>query len=137
MRLPAAWTGLLLFAAALAWIEALAARRPPWIAVRMLATAAAAIAVFRAVPWPRAARWALARPRWRAAALYFLVLAHFLRILAGEIRSLFWAWRLAAPRRRSRTWWTSLAHATASLFPRVLRRAERFYAALLVREMAR
>lgn len=137
MRLPAAWTGLLIFAAALAAAEMLAARRPPWIAARMLLTAAAAIAVSRAVPWARAARWALARPRWRAAALYFLVLAHFLRILAGEIRSLFHAWRLAAPRQWSPTWWTSLAHATASLFPRVLRRAERFYAALLVREMAR
>lgn len=134
MRLPAAWTGLLIFAAALAAAEVLAARRPPWIAARMLLTAAAAIAVFRAMPWARAARWGLARPCWRPLALYFLVLAHFLRILLDEVRSLYFAWRLAAPRQWRASWWRSLARATASLFPRVLRRAERFYAALLIRE---
>lgn len=133
MRLPAAWTGLLILAAALALLEALAAHRPPWIAAKMLAVAAAAMALFRAVPWARAARWGLARPRWRPLALYFLVLAHFLRILVDEVRSLYFAWRLAAPRRWRPSWWRSLARATAGLFPRVLRLAERFYAALLLK----
>jgi len=137
LRLPAAWTGLLIFAAALAALEWLALRRPPWIAVKMLTVAAASLAVSRLVPWARAARWCLGRNFLRPVALYFLVLAHFLRIFLEENRSLFFAWRLAVGRRRGAAAWRSLACATASLFPRVLRRAERFYAAMLVKGMAR
>ncbi|MCX7603033.1 MAG: hypothetical protein N2036_03065 [Bryobacteraceae bacterium] len=136
MRLPAAWTGLLIFAVLLAAAEMLAGRRAPWLAAKMLAAAAAGVMLFRLIPWPRLARLGLVSRRWRLAALYFLVLAHFLRILVEEIRSLYFAWKLAAPPAWRRVWWRSLAHATAGLFPRVLRRAERFYAALLVCGMA-
>lgn len=136
MRLPAAWTGIAIFAAVLAAAEMLAARRPPGLAARMLLAAAAGLLLFRIVPWRRAAAWALTRPRWRAAALYFVFLAHFVRIFREEIVSLFHAWRLAYPRRWRRGWWSALGHATASLFPRTLRRAERFFAALLVKGLA-
>lgn len=136
MRLPPAWTGLLLFAAALAALEGIAARRPPWIAARMLAIAAVGLIAFRLIPWIPVARSCLRRPALRPAVLYLLFMAHFLRILLGEALSLYLAWRLAAPRRWRASWWRALVHATASLFPRVLRRAERFYAALLVRGLA-
>jgi energy-coupling factor transporter transmembrane protein EcfT len=128
--------GLLIFAAAVAAVEWFALRRPPWIAARMLAVAAAGLAASRLVPWTRAARWGLGRKFLRPIALYFLVLGHFLRIFREEIQSLFSAWKLAAGRRRGAAAWRSLACATASLFPRVLRRAERFYAAMLVKGMA-
>lgn len=136
MRLPAAWIGILIFAAVLAAAEFLLHRRPPLLAARMMLVAACGILLFRALPWPRIARWALRQHALRNAAFYFLFLSHFLRIFMEEIISLFHAWRLAAPRRWRAVWWRSLLHASASLFPRTLRRAERFYAALLVKGLA-
>lgn len=137
MRLPAAWTGILLFAGVLAGFEWMTARRPPWLAARMLAAAVAGLVLYHGLPWRRLLGYAVRRPRWRNAALYFLFLDHFLRVFFGEILSLFRAWRLAAPHRRGRGRWRALACATTSLFPRTLRRAERFYAALLVNGLAK
>lgn len=136
MKLPAARIGILIFAAVLAAAEFLLSRRPPLLAIRMLLAAAAGLVFFRAVPWLRIARWSLRRRNLRNIALYFLFIAHFLRIFVEEIVSLFRAWRLAVPRRWRARWWGSLARAAASLFPRTLRRAERFYAALLVKGLA-
>lgn len=136
MKLPAAWIGILIFAAFLAAAESVLLRRPPLLAARMILAAAAGLLLFHAVPWARLARWSIRRPGLRNIALYFLFLTHFLRIFLEEIFSLFRAWRLAAPRRWRASWWRSLLHATASLFPRTLHRAERFYAALLVKGLA-
>lgn len=136
MRLPAAWFGILLVAAVLAAAEFLISRRPPLLAARMILAAAAGILLFRTLPWPRIARWSLERRALRNPALYFLFVAHFIRIFLEEILSLFHAWRLAAPRRWRAGWQRSLLHASASLFPRTLRRAERFYAALLLKGFA-
>ena len=136
MRLPAAWVGIVVFAAVLAAVEILVSRRAPLIALRMLAVAAAGLLLFRLAPWARMAEWGLSRSRTRKTVLYFLFLAHFSRIFLEEIFSLYHAWKLAAPSRWNRSWRRSLACATASLFPRTLRRAERFYAALLLKEMA-
>jgi len=136
VRLPAAWLGILLFAAVLALAEFLFSRRPPLLAARMILAAAAGILLFRILPWQRIARWSLERRALRNPALYFLFLSHFIRIFLEEVVSLFHAWRLAAPRRWRAGWWRSLLHASASLFPRTLRRAERFYAALLLKGFA-
>ncbi len=137
MRLPAAWTGLLALAAVLAAAEWLAARRPPWLALRMLIAAAAGLALGRLLPWGRLLMRAARRPFLRNGALYFLFLGHFVRVLFEETLSLFRAWKLAAPHRWRRGGWRSLAMAAAALFPRALRRAERFYAALLANGLAR
>ncbi|MEJ5368686.1 MAG: hypothetical protein WHT08_10230 [Bryobacteraceae bacterium] len=137
MRLPAAWSGLLVLAAILAAAEWLAARRPPWLALRMLAAAAAGLALARIVPWGRLLLRAARRPFLRNSALYFLFLGHFVGVFFEETLSLFRAWKLAAPNRWRRVAWRSLALAAASLFPRALRRAERFYASLLVNGLAR
>jgi len=136
LRLPAAWFGLLVFAAVLAAVEFFAAHRPPLLAMRMILAAAAGLLLFRAVPWKRLAGWCLQRRGFRNPALYFLFLHHFLRIFLEECTGLFRAWRLAAPRQWRAGWWRSVHYATASLFPRVIRRAERFYAALLVKGLA-
>lgn len=136
MRLPAAWIGILLFAAVLAAAESLLFRRPPLLALRMFLAATAGLLLFRAIPWTRAARWSIRRPGLRNITFYFLFLTHFLRIFLEETLSLFRAWRLATPRQWRAGWWRSIQYATASLFPRVLRRAERFYAALLVKGLA-
>lgn len=136
MKLPAAWIGLLIFAAVLAAAESILSRRPPLLAARMILAAVAGLLLFRAVPWTHLARWSIRRAGLRDITLYCLFLSHFLRIFLEETLVLFRAWRLAAPRRRRASWWRSLLHATASLFPRTLRRAERFYAALLVKGLA-
>lgn len=136
MKLPAAWIGLLIFAAVLAVAEFAVSRRPPLLAIRMILAAAAGLVLFRALPWIRIARWSLRRASLRNITLYFLFISHFLHILLEELFSLFRAWRLAAPRRWGARWWGSLARAAASLFPRTLRRAERFYASLLVKGLA-
>jgi hypothetical protein len=136
LRLPAAWAGIVVFGAVLAAVEILVLRRAPFIALRMLAVAAAGLLLFRLAAWARLAEWGLARPPARKTVLYFLFLAHFSRIFLEEILSLYHAWKLAAPNRWNRSWGRSLACATASLFPRTLRRAERFYAALLLKGMA-
>ncbi len=136
MKLPASWIGILIFAAVLAAAESVLFRRPPLLAARMILAAAAGLLLFRAVPWARAARWSIRRSGLRNITFFFLFLTHFLRIFLEETLSLFRAWRLAAPRRWRAGWLRSLLHATASLFPRTLRRAERFYAALLVKGLA-
>lgn len=136
MKLPAAWIGLLIFAAVLATAESALFRRPPLLAARMIVAAAVGLLLFRAVPWARLARWSIRRPGLRNLTFYFLFLTHFLRIFLEEILSLFRAWRLAAPRRWRASWCRSLMLATTSLFPRTLRRAERFYAALLIKGLA-
>lgn len=136
LRLPAAWIGIFLFAAVLAVIEFFAAHRPPLLAMRMVLAAAAGLIVFRAIPWRRMAGWSIQRRGFRNLTLYFLFLSHFLRIFLEECFALFRAWRLAAPRKWRAGWWRSIHYATASLFPRVLRRAERFYAAMLVKGLA-
>lgn len=137
MRLPAAWIGIFLFAAGLAAAEWLFLRRPPLLAARMLAAAVAGLLLFQIFPWTSSARWALRRHGLRHIALYFLFMAHFLRIFLEETVTLFRAWRLAFPRRSRAGWWRSLFYAAASLFPRSLRRAERFYSALLIQGFAR
>lgn len=102
----------------------------------MILAAAAGLLLFHALPWIRLARWSIRRPALRNVTFYLLFLTHFLRIFLEETLSLFRAWRLAAPSRRRASWWRSLMHAATSLFPRALRRAERFYAALLVKGLA-
>jgi hypothetical protein len=66
-------------------------------------------------------------------ALFLLLVRHFARVLAGEAWRLLTAQNLAAPRRWRHGWWGSLVWALAALFRRALLRAERFYAAQLVR----
>lgn len=137
MRLPAAWTGLLALGAILAAGEMLAAHRPPRLAAQMLLAAAAGMALGRLLPWERLLAHAVRRVNWRNTALYFLFLSHFVRVFFEETLSVFRAWRLAAPRLWRRGGWRSLTLAVAALFPRMMRRAERFCAALLTNGLAK
>lgn len=87
----------------------------------------------RMLPW---SEWTLRiRPGTRggAALLTGLFVRHFVIVLGQESRRLLTAYRLAVPRRFSPGWFRSLAWVLAGLFRRALTRAERFYAAQLVR----
>jgi hypothetical protein len=70
------------------------------------------------------------------AALFLLLVRHFLRILVEEVVRVLSARSLALPRRFGPASGRSLVFAIASIFPRTLERAERFYACQLVRGMA-
>ena len=101
------------------------------VAVFLLVTAGARLfpldAVLRPIP---------PRSRLFHAALFLLLVRHFLRILAEEMVRLLRARSLAMPRRFGPGSLRSLAFAAASIFPRTLERAERFYACQLLRGLA-
>jgi hypothetical protein len=135
-KIPLAWTGLLLFAVTLMLLEWWGTGRVTWLAVRMLLVAAAGYTLFRLLPWAAVLRRLPPQSWGFQHALYFVFLAHFVRVLLQETTRLFVAWRLSAPRTFGPGGFVSLARATASLFPRCMARAERFHASLLLREEA-
>jgi len=136
VRFPLAWTGLLIFALVLALLEWVAAGRVSWLAPRMVIVAAAGYGLFRVIPWTRLLGTVPPQSWIFRRLLFFVFLSHFARVLIQETSRLYIAWRLTAPRQFGPGGFRSLAHATVSLFPRTLQRAERFYAALLMRERA-
>ncbi len=98
------------------------------IAVFLLVRSAAAV-----LPW---SDWLGSRPPGSGGytvILFLLFVRHFVVILAGEAGRALVAHRAAAPRRYGPDWFRSLAWALAGIFRRSLVRAERFYAAQLVR----
>lgn len=133
VRSKAAWTGLLFLALALWALEWRAGRGASLLPLRMLAAAAAGILLFRAFPWARLLRAAKPGGAAYRIALFFAFLVHFSRVLGAETRVSYIAWRQAAPRLRGPRGWRALAHSTSALLERALRRAERFYASLLLR----
>lgn len=101
------------------------------VTVFLLATSAAGL-----VPWDRLLLRVKPRSPLYTFALFLLILRHFVQILGMEARRMILARRLAAPRRHGAGWFTSLTWATAGVFRRSLVRAERFYAAQLLRGLA-
>ncbi len=140
MRVPRAARLLLpvlVFAAFLVVLQAWGGRIDWWLPVRTIAVAAAVLVAVRLVPWAALLRRVGPGSRFYAAALYLWMLRHFTSILLAETRRVLLAQRLAAPRRWGRGWFASLASALAAVFARVLVRAERFYAAQLLRGIGR
>lgn len=128
-----AWAGLLWFAALLAAVQWFTLGHATLLPLQMLATAAAGMLLYRWVPWHATFRRLPPRSALFALGLYFVFVAHFAAILLQEARRLFIARRMVAPRIWAPGGFSSLRHALAALFGRTFLRAERFYAALLLR----
>ena len=136
-RLLASAVPLLVFALSLFALQAWSGR-PDWeLPLRTLAAAAALVLAARLVPWTALLRRVRPGSRLFPAALYLWMLRHFTRILLQESRRVLLARRLAAPRSFRAGWFRSLACAVSAIVIRVLLRAERFYAAQLLREIGR
>jgi len=124
---------VLVFAGFLAALEWLGGAARPRLALRTVAVVAFVVAAARLILWEELlTSWRPGSALFRIA-LFLLMVRHFARVLARESWRLLIAQTLAMPRRWRRLWWSSLVWALAALFRRALLRAERFYAAQLVR----
>ena len=105
----------------------------PEVAAKTLAVFWLATSAFRLLPWSRLV--AAIRPGSRLAApiLYLLFMRHFALILSGESRRLLTARSRTVFRPYGRWSFRSLASAVGSLFLRAMNRAERFYAAQILK----
>ncbi|HSW49260.1 MAG TPA: hypothetical protein VLH09_03750 [Bryobacteraceae bacterium] len=122
-----------LFAAALALLQWAAGMPVTWLWLKTILVFVVTTTVVRLLPWDR---WLfqVRRETWLCwLALYALIVRHFAWVLLAEGRRALTARALSAPNRHGGGWFDSLAHAVGALFSRALTRAERFYAAQLVR----
>ncbi len=127
---------VLLFSAVLAGAEWLAGGVATTVPLKAFAVCLLASSGARALPLDAVLRAIAPGSPFFRAALFFLLVRHFERILVEEITRLLRARALAAPRRFGAGWMPSLAFAAASVFSRTLERAERFYACQLLRGVA-
>ncbi len=124
---------ILIFAGILAGFQWLGGTLEPRLALRTVAVFLLVVPAAHLAPWEDLpARGRPGSPVFDAI-LFLLITQHFVRVLAEEAWRLLAAQRLAAPRRWRAGWWSSLVWALVALFRRALARAERFYAAQLVR----
>jgi hypothetical protein len=124
---------ILIFAGVLAGLQWLGGAAEPRLALKAVAVFVLVVPAVRLVRWDELlARREPGSPLF-GAALFLLLVRHFVRVFAEEARRLLTAQGLAAPRRWRHGWWASLVWALVALFRRALARAERFYAAQLVR----
>jgi energy-coupling factor transporter transmembrane protein EcfT len=127
---------LAVFAAGLATLQWLAGTLDPWLPLKTLAAFALGAGLFAAIPWKRLSRRLAPGRWWYAPVLFLLFLRHFTAILGDEPVRVLRARSLVISRRYGAGWLASLAHALAALFRRAIDRAERFYAAQLVRGLS-
>ncbi len=128
---------LIAFAALLALAQAWTGSADWRLPVRTLAVAAAVVLAGRLLPWKAWLRRIPPASPLFAGALYIWMLRHFAAIFMREARRVLIARRLAAPRAYRTGWFSSLANALVSLLLRIFIRAERFYAAQLLRGIGR
>jgi hypothetical protein len=103
------------------------------IAAKTLAVFWFSTTAFRLVPWPRLVGAIHPGSRFSALVLYLLFIRHFACILTSESRRLFNARSYSIVNPHGRWAFRSLAAALVMLFLRVMIRAERFYAAQLLK----
>jgi hypothetical protein len=122
-----------LSAAALALLQWAAGMPVTWLWLKTILVFLVTTAVVRLLPWNR---WVfqVRQGTWLFwVALYALFVRHFAGVLLVEGRRALTARALSVPNRYGAGSFGSLAHAVSALFTRALTRAERFYAAQLVR----
>lgn len=124
---------ILIFAGILAGFQWLGGNPEPRLALRTITVFALVVPAAHLAPWEDLLGRGRPGSPLFGAILFLLLTRHFVRVLAGETWRLLTAQRLAAPRRWRPGWWSSLVWAVAALFRRAIVRAERFYAAQLVR----
>lgn len=127
---------LAIFAASVAALEWLAGTLDPWLPLKTLAAFALGTILFAAIPWRLMSRRLAPGRWWYAPVLFLLLLRHFTEILSQEPVRVLRARSMVVSRRYGAGWLSSLGHALAALFRRAIDRAERFYAAQLVRGLA-
>jgi hypothetical protein len=109
-------------------------RRPePMVAAKTLAVFWLTTTAFRWTPWSELARAIRPGSRLSASLLYVLFVRHFVSILVVESGRLLRARSLVVTKPYGRWALRSLSAALVSLFVRGASRAERFYAALLLK----
>jgi hypothetical protein len=127
---------MLLFCAVLAILELIARQAISMLALKALVSYFVFILCVRMIPWPTIVYAAHPRSRAFVPALYLLIVRHFIFILRDETLRSLTAYRLAVPRVFARGGVRALAYCLENLLHRCLQRAERFYAAQLLRGIA-
>jgi len=127
---------VVLFAATLTLLQVIVRMPVTLLAAQAVAVFLFVSAAFRIVPWAASVARISPHSRLFAFALYALFTRHFFFILTGEAMRLFRARSQCIIRPYGKGAFRSLAAALASLFSRSLLRAERFYAAQLLRGLA-
>jgi hypothetical protein len=122
-----------LFAGALAFLQWVAGMPVTWLWLQTILVFVVTTTVVRLLPWNswlfqvRQGTWLF----WLS--LYALFVRHFAGVLLAEGRRALTARALSVPNQYGAGVFRSLACAVSALFARALGRAERFYAAQLVR----
>lgn len=127
---------ILLFCAVIALLEWIDHRTVTELPLKALIGYLGVSRAFRLIPWVGLLRLAQPQSRLAAPVLFLLFVRHFILILRDEAMSSLTAYRLAVPHSFRYDGVYALAYSLDSFFRRCLFRAERFYAALLLRGLA-
>ena len=127
---------VLLFCAVLAVLEWIGHRSVSALPLKAFVSYLLLALAFRLMPWGALMRLISPRSRFFPIALFFLFLRHFTLILLDEAFRSLTAYRLTVLHPFRRRGIQALAHSLDSFFRRCLTRAERFYAAQLLRGLA-
>lgn len=127
---------ILFFCAVLALLDLIAHRPSSLLPLQAFASYAVLMLSVQLLPWARVARSVSPPSRFFLPVLFLLFVYHFTVILKEETRQLLTAYRLAVPYPFRRGGLRALAYSLDSLFRRCLARAERFYAAQILRGIA-
>ena len=127
---------ILLFCAVLAFLEWIDHRTVSVLPLKALVSYLALALAFRIMPWVALVRSVSSRNRFFPPVLFLLFIRHFTFILRDEAMRSLTAYRFAVPHPFRRGGIRALAYSLDSFFRRCLLRAERFYAAQLLRGLA-
>ncbi len=131
-----AWP-ILTFAAILPLLQWAGGRPVDWaLPLRSTAIFFWLTSAVRIFPWTPVLRRARPGSPLFEAVLFLFILRHFVAILGTEARRAMIARRMAVPREYGPEWFSSLRGAVTGVFRRAIVRAERFYAAQILREAA-
>lgn len=126
----------LLFCVALAFLEWIGHRSVTVLPLKALLSYAVLALGFRIMPWMALLQSIPPRSRLFLPVLFLLFVRHFTFILRDEALRTLTAYRLAVPHLLRRGGIRALAYSLNSFLQRCLIRAERFYAAQLLRGLA-
>ena len=127
---------VVLFAVAIVLMQWLGRVPVTSLAAKTLTVFLFSTAAFRLLPWTDAVTAVRPGTAFHGFLLYLLFIRHFVNILTAETSRILQARSLCVVRPYGRGAFSSLAWGLASLFSRSLARAERFYAAQLLRGFA-
>jgi hypothetical protein len=127
---------ILLFCAVLAFLEWIDHRTVSALPLKALVSYLVLALTLRIMPWLALVRSVPPRSRFFPPVLFLLFIQHFTFILRDEALRSLSAYRLAVSHPFMRGGMRALAYSLDSFFRRCLLRAERFYAAQLLRGLA-